>query len=372
MKFTFSQAAMVKGIQRVMGAVSTKVPMPSLSNLHLKLDGRLLFITATDLEITMTSTVELLEAEGSGGVLVQAKRLQELIRELPDVPLELEVQEPHKTILKGDGIGVYTLPGGDPIDFPELPVVESKVTIPMSGEVFKRMVSKTIFAVSHDEMRPVLTGMLLQLRTGEIRMVATDGHRLSKVSRHDIEYNGEPRDDIIPMKALNMLMRNIEDDEEVTIGLAETRASFKTSGQSLITRLIDGHYPKYESVIPTANPNRLTVKISDLMSTVRRLSIFTSPISRQIKVSVDGSKLLADAEDPEYGGRGQEELIIDYTGEALEIAYNASYLMDSLRQIDTEDVCFDFGSASDAAIIRPSTQIDKEEFLMLLMPIRLR
>jgi DNA polymerase-3 subunit beta len=372
MKFTFTQSSILKGIQKVIGAVAARAAMPALTNFHLKLDGRQLLITATDLEVTVSATVELLESQGSGGVLVQAKRLHDLIRELPDIPLEFEVQDPFKVTLKGDGVGVYNLPGEDPLDFPELPVVDSKISFKLPAETFKRMIGKTLFAVSKDEMRPVLTGIYFQLRPNEVRVVATDGHRLSRVSRQDVSFTGESRDEIIPMKALNLLQRNLEDSEELEIALAETRASFSTSGLRLITRLIDGHFPKYENVIPTNNPNRLNIKLSDFMSTVRRVSIFSSHISRQLKLTFNDGRASIEAEDPEYGGRGREELVVDYEGEMLEIAYNATYLMDALRQVDTEDAVFALGSSNDAAVIRPSSQADHEDFLMLLMPIRLR
>jgi len=372
MKFTFTQSSMLKSIQQVIGAVSPKMPMPALSNFQLKLDGQTLTITATDLEVTISSTLEVVEASGSGGVLVQAKRLHELIRELPDVLLEIEVIEPFKVKLRGEGIGQYDLPGEDPIDFPELPTVDSKLSFKVPTEVFKRMISKSIFAVSRDEMRPVLTGILFQLRAGELRVVATDGHRLSRVSRQDIDYSGEPRDEIIPMKALNLLARNLSDGDTLEIALAETRSSFTTTGQRLITRLIDGHYPKYESVIPVANPNRMQVKLSDLMSSLRRVQIFSSNISRQVRVSLAPGQGSIEAEDPEYGGRAREEIHMDYQGDALEIAYNATYLMESLRQIDTEEAIFMLGGSNDAAVIQPTTQQDNEDFLMLLMPIRLR
>lgn len=372
MKFTFTPSSMLKSLQQVGGAVSTKVAIPSLANFHLKLEGRSLRMTATDLEVTISSTIDLLEAEGSGGILVPAKRFQDLIRELPDLPVEIEVQEPFKVMLKVEGIGLYNLPGDDPLNFPELPVVDARLSFRMPTEQFKRMIGKTLFAVSNDDMRPVLTGILFQMRGGEMRMVATDGHRLSRVTRQGINFSGDPRDDIIPMKALSLLQRSLEDDDEIEVGLAETRASFTTSGQQLITRLIDGHYPKYESVIPSANPNHLRVKLTDFMSSVRRVSIFSSHISRQIKLSIGPGKTEVEAEDPENGGRGHEEFAVDYQGEPLEIAYNASYLMDALRQIDTEDASLELGGANDAAVIHPTSQVANEDFVMLLMPIRLR
>ncbi len=372
MRFTFTKDSIADSLQLVMGAVPTKMPMPVLGNLYLKLDGNKLEITATDLEITVTAKTEIIESDGSGSILIQAKRFQELIRRLPDAPIEIEVQEPMKIILKCEGVGAYTLPGGDTMDFPELPAVEPQVSFNISGEYLKRMISKTMFAVSSDEMRPILTGTLVQMRSDEVRIVATDGHRLSRIIRSGIEFSGEPRDVVIPMKALNLLMRSLDDADNPEIGIAETRAYFATDNHRLTTRLIDGHYPKYETVIPKDNPYEMTVNSDEFMAAVERVSIFANQISRQVKLSIDGSEMMLETEDPEMGGRGEEKLAISYEGTPLEIAYNSNYLIDVLRQVDTEEVIFTMKSSNDAALIRATTQHEDEDLLMLLMPIRLK
>lgn len=362
---------MKRGVQRVMGVVPTRLPMPSLGNIFVSLKNKILEITATDLEITVTAKVEILESEGEGSVLIQAKRFQDIINQLPDVPLEIEVQESLRVTLRGEGVGEYILPGGDPIDFPELPVIDARVSFNMSGEILKRLITKTMFAVSHDEMRPILTGVLIQLRMNEICIVATDGHRLSRIKRSDISYTGEEKDVVVPMKALNQLMHGIEDDDEPTIGIAETRASFTTDNQRLTTRLIDGHYPNYKSVIPEDNPNTMTVNTDDMMSVVKRISVFAHPISHQVKITIKQDSAKLEAEDPEIGGRGEESIAVNYEGEPLELAYNCTYLADVLRQIDTEEAAFKLNTSNDAAVIRSTAQNDDEDLLMLLMPIRL-
>ena len=372
MKFSVAQPVMQKALQRVIGAISPRVPIPSLSNLHFKLEGSELKITSTDLDITINAAITLNSSDGSGGVLVQAKRFQELIRELPESSLEVDIPEPGKVFLKGEGIGSYTIPGGDPADFPELPAVNANLAFSTDADDLKRMITKTIFAVSNDEMRPVLTGLLLQVRPNEVRFVATDGHRLSRMIRSNIEYSGEPRDVIVPMKALNLLMRNLDADDKPELALAETRASFKTGSQTLISRLIEGNYPRYESVIPEANPGRLTVNTSEFMSAARRVSIFANQLSKQLRLHINSDKVVLETEDQELGGQAKEEISVNYTGEPLEIAYNSQYLMDVLKQIDTEEVTFELGGEDDAAIVRPSSQEENEDFLMLLMPIRLR
>jgi len=372
MRATFNQSEMVKGLQRVMGVVPTKMPMPALSNIHLRLDGGALELIATDLEVTVTSKVKVLEAEGKGGVLIPAKRFSDLMRELPDVPLDLDMPDPQKVTLRGAETGVFDLPSGDPIDFPELPKVEAKLKFGILAESLKRMINKTALSISKDEMRPILTGFLIQLRPNEIRLVTTDGHRLSRISRRDVEYKGEAHDAVVPAKAFNQLLRNLEDGQQAHIAVADTRASFAADDYRLTTRLIEGNYPKYESVIPQNNPNRLTVRTGDFMAAVRRAAIFASQISRQVKLTLGKSEMKLETEDPELGGRAEVGVAVDYTGEPMEIAYNAGYLMDVLRLIDTDEVSFEMGGTNDAALVKPSSQPEDEEFFMLLMPIRLR
>ncbi len=372
MRFTFTQSSMEKGLLLVMGTISTRVPMPSLSNLHLKLEGKVLEITATDLEVTTTAYIELLDSEGSGDVLVPAKRFQEIIRQLPDVPLEITIPEPGKVFLRGDFKGEYKLPGGDPVDFPELPPIDPKISFSFSGEDLKRMISKTLFAVSRDEMRPVLNGLLFQVRPGELTVVATDGHKLSKIVKTGLDYNDDPIDVIIPTKALGILQKTLEFEDNPVITLAETRASFKTDHQILITRLIEGYYPRFESVIPEDNPKRLRANASDFVSAIRRVHIFSSQLSHQVRLKIEADSVTIQSEDQELGGEGSESVNITFEGEEMEIAYNGSYLMDVLRQIGTEDVIFEMKGFEDAAIIKPTSQEENEDFLMLLMPIRLQ
>lgn len=372
MKFSFTQSSMQKGLQLVTGAISSKVPMPSLSNLHFRLNGGKVDVTATDLDTTITAKIELIGSDGEGNILIQARRFQELIRELPDTALEITVEGSGKVYLKGEGIGTYLLPSGDPIDFPELPIVDAKNSFTIPAATFQRIVSKTIFAASHDDMRPILTGLLLQVRSDEVTIVATDGHRLSRIKRTDISFQDDDLDVTVPMKALNLLMRNMDEDDTLTVGIADTRASFTTDRQDLITRLIDGNYPKYEGVIPDGNHNKMVVSLRELTAAVRRVQIFASQMSRQIKIGIDGSVMTLESEDSDVGGRAEEKVNVDYDGEPMQIAYNASYLIDVLKQVDTEEVLFSLGSQNDAAIIQPMVQTESEDLLMLLMPIRMR
>ena len=173
------------------------------------------------------------------------------------------------------------------------------------------------------------------------------------------------------MKALNLVLRNLEDDSMPQIAVAETRASFKVDDQHLITRLIDGNYPKYESVIPEDNPSRLIVNADTFTSAAKRVSIFANQISHQVKLSLNATTMKLETEDPEMGGRAEEDISVDFQGNDLQIAYNANYLMDVLRHVDTDEVIFELNTTNDAAIIHATSQQENEDFMMLLMPIRL-
>ncbi len=372
MKFSVMQNNLEQGLQKIIGAVSTRAPIPSISNVFISLKDNVLNMTATDLEITITSYVELIEFEGSGEVLIQAKRLQEIVSALPNVQLNFDVQSGFRVQLNVENLGVFHLPGGDPVNFPDTPSVEPKVSYRIPADRLRRMISKTIFAVSKDEMRAVLTGILFQVRPGELRLVATDGYRLSKISHSDINIEGEIHDDIIPMKALNILYKNTEDSEEIEVILSDRRAAFITEKQKLITRLIDGSYPKYENIIPRNNPNELSFLLSDFMPALKRAAVFATPPSFQVKLKLEATKAVIESEDYDYGGSALVEVPVEYNGEPMEMGYNANFLNESLRQIDTERAVITLLSANDAALITPENQRENEDFLMLLMPIRLR
>jgi DNA polymerase-3 subunit beta len=324
---------------------------------------------STDLEISLITETEV-DCDETGAVAIPAKKLSEIVRELPNQPLTVKIEDEHRIILQGQ-TGIYQIAGSDPDDFPAVPDAEGGEEIVLTGEKLKRMINHTSFAVSKDDMRPSLCGIYFQALEEDIRTVATDGHRLSKILDKSLSTGKKVFEAIVPVKALSLATKNVADDDEIHIAMSGNYLTIKMKGDILYSRLIEGRYPQYESVIPKSNTKTLVSNVEALSSAVRRVAIFSNYITKQVKFSIAESKMVISAEDSDTGGEAEEELVVDYQGEDIIIGFNSSYIMDALRQIDSEDVKFSIGTSDSAAIIEPLEQRESEEFLMLLMPVRL-
>ncbi|HEB84697.1 MAG TPA: DNA polymerase III subunit beta [Bacteroidetes bacterium] len=369
MRFSVSQSDFIEALNRVTPAVPSKSTLPILSNILMQLEGNRLRMVATDLEISVLTEIEVTGTK-DGGLSVPAKKITDIVRELEGLEITCSSGESlHLQIEAGEGS--YQVPGIAEQDFPALPEFEGASTVSLPVEKLSSLIQRTSFAVSRDELRPALTGVFFQIRPNEIRCVATDGHRLVRIIDQSFHSEGEPRELIIPAKALDMIRRNLKEDGDVEIAIGTNQILVKLPDATLYSRLIEGRYPHYESVIPQENHNRLVVARDTLIQAVKRAQIFANPISRQIVFTLKPEKLEISAEDVELGSKGRETVAASYTGEEESIGYNAGYVLDLLRQVETDDVQFDLGGPTQAGIVRPTEQKEGEDFLMLIMPVRL-
>jgi len=374
MQFTVSKNVLYKGLQKVIGVVPSKTTIPILENILLELTDNKLTLTGTDLEICISTEIKV-NGMQNGSNTVPAKSLNDILRELPDVPIEFKLDDDNKLNLKTDK-GLYKLVTQPKDEFPSIVVEESEGQIDIDNETLSRMIDKTIFAVSTDELRPSLMGVYFQIMTDEFRCVATDGHRLVKVTNHNYKSPDFQKSVIMPTKALNLVLKNIEGsvdkkNQKVKISVGENHVIFRLDGTFIYSKIIEGQYPKYENVIPINNDKKLIVNRDELASSVRRVAIFSNLITHQIKLLIEGNKIVVSSEDIEFGGEGNEEVTVNYNGEKMEIGYNGLYIVDILRHMDTEEVLFIFKDSVSAAVVYPTTQITNEELIMLIMPIRL-
>lgn len=369
MQFTVDQATFLEALNRVTPVVPSKSTLPILSNVLMELEGNHLKVVATDLEISIVTTIEV-EGKEDGALSVPAKKIGEIVRELDGMELSFELDESFHIILNA-GVGRYQVPGIAAQEFPTLPEFEGASEIIIDSEKLSSMISRTIFAVSKDELRPALTGVFFQIRSNEIRTVATDGHRLVRLIDQDFNFTGESTELILPTKALDVIRRNLPEEDPVKIVLGNSQIVVHLPEATLYSRLIEGKYPHYESVIPQNYDDTLILPTKELIQAVRRAQIFSNPISRQIIFNLTVGQLEVTAEDIELGGRGSEMITIAYTGEEKRIGYNANYMLEILKQITTDEVRFEIGGATQAGIIKPTEQAEKEDFLMLIMPVRL-
>ena len=395
MKAVIEREELVRGIQAVLDIVPSKSALPVLSNILVDATPDGIELSATDLDISVICGVNG-EVEEPGSTTVPARKFSEIIRELPDESIRLEASEGRVSIERQSGLqGTYALMSVPAEDFPELP---SEIDGPemnfgeaegeeegLDGDLISQMVAKTVFAVSRDETRPVLNGVLWQVREGRTTMVATDGHRLVKFSKSLPGPEGKQvvTEAIVPPRPLNHLAKLLSSGsvlQQVKFGQNHLMFTLSDAGDfdgegaqpiRLYTRLIEGPYVDYEQVIPSGNAKRLYVSNSVLAPAVRRVSILASSQTHQVKIEVGEDQVSLSANSQEIGGEAQETIEAKYSDEGMAIGYNSAYLGDVLRRIDSDEVVFELDSPVTAGIIRPVDQVEGEDYLCLLMPLRL-
>jgi DNA polymerase-3 subunit beta len=369
MKFTVTKNTLFEALQRMISIIPTKTTIPILTNILFELDKSRLTLTGTDLEVSILTSQEVL-GERDGKAAFPAKKLFDLIRELPDTPLSFDSDAGNRLTIKTEK-GQYKISGESSDDYPHIAAEEQTLFFSYSPATFVKMVDKTVFAVSSDELRTTLMGVLLDFKPNELRMVATDGHRLSKIRDLQFSYTGEAMQVIMPVKALQLLSRNTGAVKEMGIGISRDHITFKLGEATIHSKVINGQYPAYERVIPGDNNMIMHVDRDLLSAAVRRSSIFASQHTHQMRWSLEPNALTVLAEDVEAGGNSHETISVEYDGERMEIGYNANYVLEILRHLDAEQAVFRLRDGGSAAIIEPLNPPAGLDFMMLLMPIRL-
>jgi DNA polymerase III subunit beta len=367
MKFSVSSSELNKGLSTVIGAVPNKATLPILETILFQSEQSSIKLSATDLEISIIQHVQA-DIEEPGSIAIPARRLLETLRQLPNITVFFEVDDRNNILFKTDK-GTYKLVGDNADDFPEVPDLMDGTTIETNTEVVQQAINKTLFAVSNDDLRPAMMGVYFQLGPNASQFVSTDGHRLVKYSTTEMT-TAQEHSFIVPDKALSLIQKSIS-DELSTIRVNQDHVSFKSGTTQLITRLINEQYPNYESVIPRDNDKFLSISKDQMLSTVKRVSIFSSSTTRQIRLQLDADKLTIRAEDLDMSSEAKETIDCDYSNESMEIGFNAKYLSDVLQNIDGDEVSFEFSSPNKAGIVKPTQSDESEEMLMLVMPVML-
>lgn len=370
MKFTASVKDLASGLARVSGAIPPRSPMPVLENVLLRLEGSVLSLTATDMDITISTNIAV-RGERNGSLLVPARRFTDTVRALSDGELTFDSDPDSHRISLDVPSGEFKLSGLGPDEFPKLVNFESSVSTDLPFGKFSKMVERTIFACSTDEFRPAMTGVLFQFRADQIRSVATDGFRLVRVGDTETKSTLDAElDVIIPPKALQLVTKAFE-AETITLSASQTHIRFEDGRTTITARLIDEQYPNYETVIPQANDKRMVVRKEDILNTVKRVSLYSNAQTRQVRLRMSANSVRIAAQDTETGGEAQENVSCDYADDEMEIGFNAQFLREALDKIDTNEVSFDFSTPLRPSLIAPHGPKNGQEVLMLLMPIRL-
>lgn len=367
MKFNIASGELVKALSAVAGVVPTKATLPILENVLFESGNNTLKLTATDNEIYIVENVAA-EVVQEGSVAIPARRLLDTMRQLPDIPLSFDIDDRCIIKFKTDR-GSYKLVGQRAEDFPMLPSINEGTHITIKTASLTSGIEKTRFAVSTDDLRPNMMGVYFQVSTDFTRLVATDGHRLVRLIKNDMK-GDVPVNFIVPDKALAQVTRTLNGDE-TKMQVTKNHVRFISGKVEIISRLINEAYPNYENVIPKENDHMLIISKEEMLATVRRVSIFSSSTTRQIRLHLTQDELTLFAEDYEMSSEARESIKCQYHSEDLIIGFNARYLGDILNNVSSEEVSFAFSTPNRAGIVQPAIQEKAEDLLMLIMPVML-
>ncbi|KGE14677.1 DNA polymerase III subunit beta [Sphingobacterium deserti] len=370
MRFIVSTSILLKQLQAISGASSSSTVLPILENFLFEIKDNLLTISATDLQTSMVTSLQI-EAKEEGRVAMPSKILIETLKTLPDQPVAFSVDTNTLAIEISAGDGKYKLSGENADDFPKIPVVDNVSSVSLDASILSEAINKTIFAVSNDELRPAMSGVLVQLAEQGITFVSTDAHKLVRYRRLDVS-SEKPTSLILPKKALTLLKSSLPSDETVvSIEYNNTNAFFQFGNIHLICRLIDERYPDYEAVIPQVNPNKLTVDRLLFLNTLRRVVIFANKTTHQVRLKISGSELHISAEDLDFANEAHERLSCQFEGQDMEIGFNAKFLVEMLNNLSSSEVVIEMSTPNRAGLLIPAIKEDNEDILMLVMPVML-
>jgi DNA polymerase-3 subunit beta len=372
MKFIVSSSLLLKNLQSILGVINTSNTLPILDDFLFDLKDDALTITSSDLETTMSVTLKPDKALQNGSIAIPAKILVETLKTFADIPVSFSINEDNLGIEISAGDGKYKLAGHKSDEYPRVPTLESTTSIELTSSLLSQAINKTLFATGNDELRLVLSGVFCELSPEDITFVATDAHKLVKYKRTDAKSN-ESASFILPKKPLNLLKNIISGQEmPVSIEYNRTNAFFSFQNISLVCRLIDGKYPNYDAVIPTENPNKLTIDRNALLTTIRRVAIFANQSTHQVRFKLSGKELVLSSEDLDFSKESKDRLTCDYEGDDLEIGFNSKFLIEMLNNIDTDEIRLEMSAPNRAGILLPVNQENKnEDILMLVMPVML-
>ena len=368
MRFTISREKLQEGLEAVTAAVPAKTTLPVLSNLLVETTERGIRLSATDLDIAVSTEVSA-DVETPGSITIPAKKLSEIARELPPSPVKVSASGEQRVTIEC-GRSRFKLLGLPRDEFPSFPTVRFNESWRVKSGELQKLISHVAFAVSTEESRPILNGVLWELREDRMRMVATNGHRLSKMELPVESSSAPPGDLIVPPKALEQIKRLFPAEEELEIARGENHLGFRSPFTSVFTRLVEGPYPNYEQVIPKDNDRFCLCDKAALTSALKRMSVIASDQTHRIKMSFNTGMLKFSVTTPDLG-EASDELPVNYNGDQLDIGFNATYLLEILRYMPTEQVRLTFKAPERAATIEPEGWDDPAKYLCLVMPLRL-
>lgn len=370
MKFIVSSSYLLKQLSAINGVITTNPVVPILENFLFEISGGTLSVTASDLQTSMMTELEV-EAKEDGSIAIPAKILLETLRNLPEQPVTFSIDDSTYSIEINSDNGRYKLAGENATDFPKVPSVSDGYSVNISSDVLARALNNTIFATSNDELRPAMMGVYVKLDETNTTFVATDSHRLIRYRRVDVA-SDMGHNMIIPRKALNLLKTTLpQENTNVNMEFNASNAFFDFNHIKMICRLIDERYPDYENVIPVDNNNVMSISRGELLSSLKRIAIYANKTTHQVRLKLTGSELQISAEDLDFSNEANERLSCEHDGEDIEIGFNAKFLIEMLGNLESDKISLRLSAPNRAGILLPDDKDENEDILMLVMPVML-
>ena len=372
MNFIVSSSYLLKNLNAINGVITSNPVVPILDNVLFEIENGNLLITASDLQTSVMVEIQI-ESKGDGSVAIPAKILIDTLKNLPEQPVTFSIDDENYNIEINSDNGRYKLAGENATDFPKVPQVTDGYSIDLSSKLLSNAISNTIFSTSTDELRPAMTGVFLKLSTSSCTFVSTDGHRLVKYIRSDISGDEVDHEMILPRKSLNLLKSTLPSDKssDVKLEFNASNAFFSFDNVKMVCRLIDERYPDYENVIPLDNSNNIVIDKSEVLSSLKRISIYANKTTNQVKFKISGGEILISAEDLDFSNEANERISCEHDGADIEIGFNAKFLIEILSNLNSTRVTFKLSEPNKAGLIIPDEIDDSEDIIMLVMPVML-
>lgn len=371
MKFVVSSTELLTHLQAISRVISNKSTLPILDNFLFDLKDNKLVLTASDLEVTMVTSLELDNSDGEGIIALPSRILLETLKKFPEQPLNFDINMDTFGVNIITEKGKFSIVGQDGADFPELPQLDADKSsnLQVAIDLLESGINKTLFATADDELRPVMNGILVELSPDNMTFVASDSHKLVRYRRLDAttEFTASF---ILPKKPAGLLKNVLpKESGEVVIEFDDKNAFFTLPNYKLVCRLVEGNYPSYNAVIPQDNPYKVIIDRNEFHNTLGRVSIFSNQASNLVKLKLTSGEMVVSAQDIDFSISAHERLNCQYEGDEMEIGFKSGFLADILGNLDSTDVILELSDPSRAGILLPFENGDNEDELMLLMPM---
>ena len=373
MKFTVSSSDLSTRLQTINKVQNAKNTLVILDCILFELSNNTLRLTGSDSEITVNSTIDVTDVDGEGVIAINAKKIINAVKEIPDQPITVDVDTRSFAIKITYQNGEYSFTGSDGTDFPlPIPLDTYENTVTLNSQHIYNGIARCLFATDDDEIRPQMNGIFFDMSNSVVTFVATDGHKMVRNRLNNV-HPESPSSFILPKKPA-MVLKNVMQkyDEEATISFDRTNAKFEVENYTVVCRLAEGNYPRYDSVIPQDNPFHVRVDRMAPISTLRRIMVFASQSCAVVKMRVETGTLTISAQDLDYSTSAEERLMCEYDGMPMSIGFNGPFLMEVLNCISSEDVIFELADPSRPGVAMPADMGEEESLIMLLMPMLIK